>query len=443
MLLVEISRQTFQKTLFINMKHTLLTIITEIVPSKRPQLDQLLEQIRGDLLTNTLINFPSISLLHFASFVISNNKLSPQLLIFENNFDGESSSYLDELLTVAGKGLHQIYRCCSAYPVNGSTAELRQFLKANIVKPNAYHIGNVGRKAKIIKGNQELRELLQNYLDKLPIVIKPDNVASIQLRQEMQAFVKAHANAAIYEQLPPHQSFSEKFFPRFWQFLLIAIILALIIWHFPYTLLIMLVFIIAVAGILRLKEESDPVIIPPPSVSDIEVLIKTENRFTQNHLANITNIKPGMFRLILLKVVLFGANLLARTSTKGKLSGIPSIHFAHWSIINHNTQLLFLSNFDGSWSSYLDDFIDKAAKGLTGIWSNTQGFPYTKFLVRDGARDEIQFKAYARNHQVASLVWYSAYRDLTVQNIDKDSEIREKLFSPLSEIETIEWLKLF
>jgi hypothetical protein len=425
------------------MKHTILTIIAEVDPSKRAHLEQLLQQIRLDLLTNPLIPFPSISLLHFASFVISDNNISPPLLIFENNFDGGVSPYLDELLNVAGDGLHQIYECCKTYGVSDSPAKLRQFLEANIIKPSAYHIGNVGRVAKVIKANQELREQLQSYLDKLFVLNKPNELSGIQLRQQMQAFVKANLNADLCKQLPPHQTFLEKFLPRFWQVLVIAIILALALWHFPYTLIIMIVFLLVTAGILRFKEDRDQATIPPPSVSDIELLIKTENRITQNHLANITDIKPGLFRLVLLKVVLFGANLLARTSTKGKLSGIPSIHFAHWSIINDNKQLLFLSNYDGSWSSYLDDFIDKAAPGLTGIWSNTQGFPYTRFLVFDGARDEIRFKRFARNHQIRSLVWYSAYRDLTVQNIDKDSKIREDLFSTLSESETKEWLKLF
>jgi hypothetical protein len=141
--------------------------------------------------------------------------------------------------------------------------------------------------------------------------------------------------------------------------------------------------------------------------------------------------------------VLYAVNLVARIATKGKLSGIPSIHFAHWSVINEGKQMLFLSNYDGSWISYLDDFIDKAATGLTGIWSNSFGFPCTRFLVLDGARDELRFKAYSRNHQVASRVWYSAYRDLTVQNIDKDSKIREGIPKTLSKTETEAWLKLF
>jgi hypothetical protein len=437
------------------MKHTILTIITEIEPAKLPQLEQMLEQIRLNLLTNPLIPFPNIGLLHFAGFVISDNRVSPPLLIFENNFDGETSPYLSQLLTEAGSGLQQIYQCCKGCNSNSSPKEFRQYLEANIVKPNAYHIGNVGRKAKVIKENQELRLRLEDYLDALYIVDKPNITDALQLRKKIQAFVKSDLDPKFQDQLPPHQTFLEKFLPQLNQYLLIAVLGAIVLAAFislicgvahcqvPYTGLTIVAVLLAIVITLRYKEEHDPDVISAPTVSDIEILIKTENMITQNHLANITDIKPGLFRLILLKMVLWGANILARTSTKGKLSGIPSIHFAHWSIINHNKHLLFLSNFDGSWASYLDDFIDKAAKGLTGIWSNTQGFPKTRFLVYDGARDEINFKAYARNHQVRSRVWYSAYRNLTVQNIDKDSRIRENLFSNLSEAETKEWLKLF
>jgi hypothetical protein len=335
------------------------------------------------------------------------------------------------------------------------TAAFRKLLEANIVKPNAYHIGNVGRKAQVITDNQQLRRQVEDYLDQSFGVTKPNNSNASQVRQQIQAFAKTNLNAGLYAPLPPHQTFWEKFPPQLNKYLLLAVIIAVFLaaiisfilgivhWQVPYTFITIVVVLAVIIITLRYKENHDPDVIPAPSVADIEALIRTENMITQNHLANITDIKPGPFRLVLLKVVLWGANILARTSTKGKLSGIPSIHFAHWSIINHNTQLLFLSNFDGSWSSYLDDFIDKAAKGLTGIWSNTQGFPKTKYLVFAGARDEINFKAYARNHQLPSRVWYSAYRDLTVQNIDKDSRIRENFSGDLSEAEIKEWLKLY
>lgn len=415
------------------MRQTILTFIAEINSDKRPLLEEILGKIRMDLQHNDYLPFSSLSLLHFAGFVISDNQRSPALLIFENNFDGGVSEYIDELLSVAGNGLHQIYQCCTAYGVTTFRQQnLKHFLQTSIVRPNAFHIGNVGRAAKIIKDNQQLREKLQFYLDDLFATVSPASLSPMELRQRIQLFVKKEVHPDLSRPLPPHQTFAEKLIPKL-RLGLFAII------GIPILLLSALIAV----PVLRRKEETDHIEVQPPSVCDIELLISTENRITQNHLASITTIKPGKFRLYLLTVVLFTANLLARISTKGKLSGIPSIHFAHWSIINQGKQLLFLSNYDGSWTSYLDDFIDKAAPGLTGIWSNTQGFPYTKFLVFDGARDELRFKAFARNHQVPSLVWYSAYRDLTVQNIDKDSSIRENISATLSNPETNEWLKLF
>ncbi len=123
--------------------------------------------------------------------------------------------------------------------------------------------------------------------------------------------------------------------------------------------------------------------------------------------------------------------------------GIPSIHFAHWSLIDEGRRLLFLSNFDGSWGNYLDDFIDKASPGLTGIWSNTIDFPPTRFLVLDGARNGPRFKSFARDKQTLTRVWYSAYPNLTVQNIDNNSAIREDLFTTLDETAVRSWLWRF
>ncbi len=73
-------------------------------------------------------------------------------------------------------------------------------------------------------------------------------------------------------------------------------------------------------------------------------------------------------------------------------------------MIDDGRRLLFLTNYDGSWENYLDDFIDKAALGLTGIWSNTLNFPRTRFLVLGGARDEKRFKAIARKTQAYTNV---------------------------------------
>ena len=147
-------------------------------------------------------------------------------------------------------------------------------------------------------------------------------------------------------------------------------------------------------------------------------------------------------RIALLQAVLYAVNLVARISaTKGKLSGIPSIHFAHWSLIDEDRHLLFMSNFDGSWESYLGDFIDKAAVGLTAVWSNTVEFPRTRLLALRGATDGPRFRQWARAHQCRTDVWYSAYPDLSMPAIDNNSAIREGLFAPLDPEETQQWLR--
>ena len=112
-------------------------------------------------------------------------------------------------------------------------------------------------------------------------------------------------------------------------------------------------------------------------------------------------------------------------------------------LINDNTQLLFLSNFDGSWEHYLGEFIDQAAGGLTAVWSNAVGFPKTRWLVGEGARDEQRFKAYARNSQVYSQLWYSAYPHLTNINIENNKAIREQLWGDLNLEAVKAWLRRF
>jgi hypothetical protein len=140
--------------------------------------------------------------------------------------------------------------------------------------------------------------------------------------------------------------------------------------------------------------------------------------------------------------VLWAVNLLARArATHGELSGISSIHFAHWSLIDNGRRLLFLSNFDGSWENYLDDFIDKASIGLTAVWSNTVDFPRTRFLVFGGAADGPRFKAMARKSQTVTNAWYSAYWDQTVQGIDNNSSIRETLAEPFELATAVAWLR--
>jgi hypothetical protein len=118
-----------------------------------------------------------------------------------------------------------------------------------------------------------------------------------------------------------------------------------------------------------------------------------------------------------------------------------TIHFAHWAMVNNKSRLLFFSNFDQTWESYLDDFIEKAHTGLTIAWSCGVGFPPARFLLYEGASRGRQFKEWARHSMAVSHFWYSAYKDLTTEQIERNFRIALGLRkTALTEKEAAQWI---
>ena len=84
------------------------------------------------------------------------------------------------------------------------------------------------------------------------------------------------------------------------------------------------------------------------------------------------------------------------TMRKGHLGQMGSVHFARWLVPPGTRHFVFFSNYDGSWESYFEDFIIKAAQGVSAAWSSSKGFPETRFLLTRGAADGDRFKRFAR-----------------------------------------------
>jgi len=195
------------------------------------------------------------------------------------------------------------------------------------------------------------------------------------------------------------------------------------------------------------RKFADPALLMPRARQNASKYAREEggiNRF-QNHLTSITHVKPGFLRRWTLRVTLFAIDLLSRFwFNRGELGGIPTILSARWVMIDKGRRLVFLDNYGGAWDSYLNEFIDmEAVKGLNAIWSNTFvkaagqpfAFPRTRFLFWYGAQAEQPFKAYVRQSQVETIVWYGAYPTLSVVNINENTRIRQSLFLPLSTCE--------
>lgn len=172
-------------------------------------------------------------------------------------------------------------------------------------------------------------------------------------------------------------------------------------------------------------------------------LVRREDWIAQNHMGSIVLIKPGALRSIVIHAGHLGLGLLLRvTARSGYLGSMRTVHFAHWAFLNNGSRLLFLSNFDHSWDSYLDDFIEKAASGLTIAWGSGVGFPPARFLLLDGAAHGRQFKAWALASRAVTRFWYSAYRELTVDQIERNHRIANGLRPErLSEKDARAWMR--
>lgn len=214
-----------------------------------------------------------------------------------------------------------------------------------------------------------------------------------------------------------------------------------------WTVLVWLVLIGAVVYVIFRRAEATDSLEERTAPRDILAgMFQRENRdgCLQNHMVSVTQRKPGAIRWFTSRLVFWAvAQFATRKYRPGFLSDIGTIHFARWVTAPGSPDVLFFSNYGGSWESYLEDFITRAHAGLTAIWSNSIGFPRSENLIQRGATDGERFKRYARQSMVPTLFWYSAYPELTAAVIRKNAEIRRGLSGSMTEDEALDWLALF
>lgn len=240
----------------------------------------------------------------------------------------------------------------------------------------------------------------------------------------------------------------------FWPFILIAaaVFLAALLWlgigAALWTAVIsLLTFVGLLAGIyaaLRRAEVQEVTKNKLPEPDLLGRVMEVEDDGVVNHLAGISVMKPGRLRRFTLKIAFWIIGQLATHQFRpGFLSEIGTIHSARWVLVPGTDKLLFFSNYSGSWESYLEDFVSKASNGLTGVWSNTKGFPQAKNLFWEGATDGDRFKRWARCQQRPSYFWYRAYPNKSVHQVRLNAAIRQGVLTAETEDMARDWYSLF
>jgi hypothetical protein len=292
-----------------------------------------------------------------------------------------------------------------------------------------------GRTVQQIREENALRLALENHLQENQDAFGSKSAG--QAHSALCEFTRAEISAGRLTLTPPPAT------PVIWWMRnaadLIGVPLILLLLA-PFLILYLPFFIF----MLRSREKHDMEIAPRPDPADAEQLALIEDYDVTNQFTAMGSLKPGLFRRSTLVFSLWVLNYTTRhIYTRGQLARVPTIHFARWAFIDGKKRLLFASNYDSSLSTYMDDFINKAGFGLNLVFSNGIGYPTSRWLVLDGAKDEQKFKYFLRRHELPTNVWYKAYPGLTAFDLKRNTLIRQGIErANLSGAELQQWVAL-
>jgi hypothetical protein len=430
-----------------------LTVIAEIDEACIKTLEDKLKIINLDVETNSLIPFCKIAGIHFCRFLIlpdfinSNRRHIPHQLVYSSNFDHSLETHLREIKnSKTSVGFEQLFSCCTAYNKSLTPEEgVEDFIRKNKQKVHTYYRGHRGFTVELIQTEKQLYKTIQTYLESQTF----NGVDATQIKKSIDEHVQdKFPDRKKTEAIKlPHLSAIQSGLILL-TLLILPVLLLLLGCYFlgitKYGLLATAALLAAALFYLRYLETHDEQLKAADKDYDkIRELTSMEDKIVQNQLTHLAILKKGFFRKRLQRLSLRALNLLSiYTYNKGRLGNIGTIHFARWMMIDKGERLLFFSNFDGSWENYLGDFVDRAARGLTLAWSNNKEFPDTKWLILKGAENEELFKSWARKYQLLTQVWYSAYKDLTLNNIYRNHNIALGIGKNMTDNEIKDWMKL-
>jgi hypothetical protein len=436
---------------------------------------------------NPIVPFGAFENLHFARFVILDDQTLHDfeeygvpipdfavLLAFIGDCDGPADQLLADMARLAAPGLRQIFSCCTGFAPD---SDLLAWMHAHSQAPAANYVNWIGRTVRQIREEARLRDELvacvkdrQDEFDRdEPQLIRAKlmahghsllNRGSISLtRAQPTPLGWSVRNFLHYAIIPgalliPWLLAIPWLIPLpplfFWivlpfvplsaiAFLVLirrfpvafATLIVLGLWLVPWFLLFPLLIVpvlLALAvflWVLRQYEKREPEIIHRPEVDQILALSALEDYDVTNQYTALGSVKPNRFRLVLFPVIMWLIDYFARhVFGRGHLARLRTIHFARWVFLDGKKRMVFASNYDGSHEAYMDDFINKAGWGLNLAFMCGLGYPRTRWVLKDGADEEMKFKYTQRRHQQGTETWYRAYPGLTVLDLERNARVR-------------------
>jgi hypothetical protein len=427
---------------------------------------------------NELVPFGAFDTIHFARFVVlADNTLAdrafypelptdtpPTYLCFMVDCDGDAGALMEHIGQRAEGGLRKILGHCEGFAEDTNPLD---FMRQYRVRPRTSYVNWIGRTVAQVRDEARLHGLLRDALRQSsardPQLLRAELLQLARpdppLREIPPTPLAWRVRNAVHMLLPIVVALLVTALAIWlavlvicvaflaiaacwrliglWTILVVAVALVL------FGLLFVSLFVLLsawVLGVLRRHEQADPII---PQPRDTRNLRDFEDHDVSNQYTAMGSIKPGRFRLWLEIVILYALNWIARhICNRGSLGRISTIHFAHWSpFLDDNRRGFFCSNYDGGHEAYMDDFINKAGFGLNFSFSSFIAYPTTAWLFAKGAWLEQEFKRFQRHHQIPTDVWYKAYPGLTLQDLARNSRLRNGYERPaMSDDEIRRWV---
>lgn len=387
------------------MRQAGLTVVTKILPERIDALPEILQA------AESTDSFRFMKHVHYAAFVILRaiDGIGPRL-VMETNYDGELAEHLDELINQGAGLIDRIYANCEDYPLDAAHREpqsVKDYFRDHSVTSNAYYVALPGRSCKDICNAIAVYQAAETYVRGNREL---QNLSADAVWARLVEYFRTNKPRPICS---PVSERSLRWRSLFNLFMLIV----------PSVLLLPVLPILLL--ITHIYERCETHISVSHEISPR--MYSNMNLGThQNHMCTLATVKPSRFRGFMMRLGLFITNVLAeRVFIRGHLDALTTIHFARWSLIDDNRHVLFLTNFDGSWSNYIDDFSDPPH--LNVVWSNTEGFPRTYFLLWRGARLIQQFQAHVVQEFQPTYFFHRPYGDHSVENLQRCLRLRDAL----------------
>jgi hypothetical protein len=431
-----------------------LIVFTPIKPGHEHRLRELLNPIGNDINGRRMatprphIDFTRSKTVHFARMAICDDLdrgLDCKRLLLATDYDGDLATHINDLWHITTDP-EAIWRCCEGFE---SEASFIRFIHERSVKPQVYYMAFPGWTTKQIKEGELLRKRLEAWLHTpearaLAGAVGPFNASTVwaRLAQAAEGALEKAGQAAgtaatitttgldalgIMARLGPLHAINA------------ARQINASIERVPWIRLFnTLTWNKMPAPRHRYSTAPlDTLADCEPAEAGDEVVshsawsgVPSEDLVSQNQLTLISVIRPGNAGR--LQAVLAMIDLYARRlSPPGQLVGISTIHTVRWAIIDNDRRFLMLSNYDGTWESYIDEFAELIPSGLNALWDTSLGFPDA------GSQDIAALKHFLRCHQVPANVFYCAYPTATVQNIVENDRVGKALRRRLGGLQDI------